>query len=218
MHFSLYHYSPAEYAAYDPMSRVVAQWLIHALRKHFALSTSHNINGIVPVIEHIGSTAIGVSGKGIIDIAMYLSPSIPESARAQSMCQSLENLSHAEKIELLMMALTKLNFVFEHGAKQFDIHRPRLDVTVVSEEKSYKVHCHLLVQGSIEQQKQRYFRQRLLMSPVLRHQYEGLKQQIVGAGITEHLQYGQAKRHFVKSILAELDEHLWSHTTVKAVT
>ena len=47
MHFSPYHYSPAEYTTHDPSSRVVAQWLIGALRSHFSASSERNLNAIV---------------------------------------------------------------------------------------------------------------------------------------------------------------------------
>lgn len=242
MYFSQYHYSPAEYAAYDPSSRAVAQWLIGALRTHLSSSLDRNFNAIVPVMEHIGSTALGVAGKGIVDIALYLSPSLSRASTGpilshsstgpilshSSNCSSLsssstttsfnttlENLSHTDKVALITRELTSLGFVFEHGRGQFKADRPRLDVSVESAGTVYKVHCHLLIQGSIEQQKQRYFRQRLLMSPVLRQQYAHIKQNLISAGITEHQEYGLAKSHFVKSILTELDAHLWSHTKAR---
>lgn len=121
MYFSLYQYSPAQYLAYAPLSRIVAKWLMRALR-------------------------------------------------------------------------------------------PRLDVAVNDGAKTFNVHCHLLVEGSDQQQKQRYFRQRLLMLPALCRRYEYLKQQLVNSGVIEHQHYGQVKSDFVKLTLAELESHLWSHT------
>ena len=233
MHFSPYHYSPAEYTTHDPSSRDVAQWLIGALRSHFSASSDRNLNAIVPVIEHIGSTALEVAGKGIVDIALYLSPSLSRASTSPNLSHSnngssvlssstitsfnttFENLSHTDKVALITKELTSLGFAFEHGRGQFKADRPRLDVSIESANKVYKVHCHLLIQCSIEQQKQRYFRQRLLMSPVLRQQYAHIKQNLISAGITEHQEYGLAKSHFVKSILTELDAHLWSHTKAR---
>ena len=236
MHFSPYHYSPAEFAAYDPSSRPVAQWLIGALRTRLSSSSERNLNAIVPVIEHIGSTALGVAGKGIVDIALYLSPSLSHSNTGPILSRvsnrssvsnlstdisfntKLEDLSHTDKVALITRELTSLGFVFEHGRGQFKADRPRLDVSIKSAGETYKVHCHLLIQGSIEQQKQRYFRQRLLMSPALRAQYALIKHNLITAGITEHQAYGLAKSQFVKSILAELDAHLWRHTTAREVS
>ena len=129
MHFSPYHYSPAEYTTHDPSSRDVAQWLIGALRSHFSASSDRNLNAIVPVIEHIGSTALGVAGKGIVDIALYLSPSLTRlsngpflshasngaslsnSSTYHSFNKTLEHLSHTDKVALITRELAKSHFV-----------------------------------------------------------------------------------------------------------
>jgi len=49
MNFSLYHYSPDEYTAYDPSSRAVAHWVVSVLRTHLRSSSDRNFNAIVPV-------------------------------------------------------------------------------------------------------------------------------------------------------------------------
>ena len=188
MYFTQYSYRPASVEPAHKQQQQIASWVIQQLPTAFRY-------------EHCGSTAIGVPGKGIIDIAC-LYPNVKSDVAAKQ-----------RAVESIIPQLQALGCEWQLAKSMFPAYRPRLDIGVMIESTDrlnpslgnvINVHIHLLEYHSIEHQKQRYFRQRLLCSKALRNQYMRIKADLVEQGITEHQAYGQAKSEFIKTILQEL--------------
>lgn len=149
--------------------------------------------------EHFGSTAIPIAGKGVVDIACLY----PAGDNSISYKQS--------QVDQALLALTAFGCEWHHAKDLFKPHRPRVDIGVLIEHgdalfvneqtAQINVHIHLIEAYSAEHLKQRYFRQRLLLSPALCVQYIQYKAQFIEQGHTEHQVYGEAKGRFVKQVL-----------------
>lgn len=181
MQFVPYQYRPAALHPFHCDYVHLADWVIQQLPQQYRY-------------EHFGSTAIGVQGKGVIDIAcLYNNVAGDISAKQTAVDQALP--------QLLAMGCE-----WQWGKTLFATYRPRLDIAINTAQGAHiNVHIHVIEYRSKEHLQQRYFRQRLLVSPALRAQYAQCKQHIIDQGITEHHAYGKAKSVFVKRILAEME-------------
>lgn len=180
MHFAPYQYQPAALQAVRCDYVTIAQWVMQQLPKHYQY-------------EHFGSTAIGVHGKAVIDIACLY----PNVAGDSSAKQTL--------VDQTVPKLLAMGCEWQWGKTLFSTFRPRLDIAVsTAQGEIINVHIHVIEYHSKEHLQQRYFRQRLLNSPALRQEYMQYKKHILDQGITEHQAYGKAKSAFVKRILAEM--------------
>ena len=181
MQFVSYHYRPAALHPFQCDYVNIAVWVMQQLPKQYRY-------------EHFGSTAIGVQGKGVIDIAC-LYPNV-----AGDMSAKQTAVDHA------LPQLLEIGCEWRWGKALFATYRPRIDIAVNTSAGAHiNVHIHVIEYQSKEHLQQRYFRQRLLVSPALRLQYAQYKQHIIAQGVTEHHAYGKAKSVFVKRILAEME-------------
>lgn len=168
-----------------PKQHLVRQWCISRLREVFAQPYQ---------IEPIGSTVLGIKGKGIIDIVIYYPCPVQDT---------LKNDVKMRLIQPVVEILEASGWEYEYGKKQFPAHRPRYDIGITFDQAHFNVHCHLLPYGGEEMRKQRFFRQRLLQSPALRAEYVVVKETLIADGITDQLAYGRAKSSFIKRVLQE---------------
>ena len=169
-----YETAPAIFAAYDPRTPEVAQLLASALQQRDPRL----------FIEHIGSTAVpGCRGKGIIDLAVTYLEGDLERAKA---------------------ALDDLGFQRQAGRDPWPESRP-MRVALVSAFGAYfQVHAHVIKWNCEEHRGLIAFRDALRSDPKLLSNYEELKQQILTSGITDSLDYSNAKHAFIFTATARL--------------
>ena len=188
MQFTPYQYRLASMEPVTQSYRPIVDWLKMQLPSAYQY-------------EHFGSTAIPIPGKGVVDIACLY----PAGDNSISYKQA--------QVDQAMSALIMLGCEWHHAKHMFKPFRPRVDIGVLLEPSDtmfvdaqhplVNVHIHLIETYSKEHLLQRYFRQRLLLSPALRAQYAQCKAQIIAQGYTEHHEYGDAKGRFVKQVLQD---------------
>ena len=181
MHFAPYQYRPARLHPLHCDYVNIANWVMQQLPVGYRY-------------EHFGSTAIGVQGKRVIDIAC-LYPNVAADFSAKQTA-----------VDQVVPKLLAMGCEWHWGKTLFATYRPRLDIAVsTAQGEKINVHIHVIEYQSKEHLQQRYFRQRLLVSPAWKAQYAEYKQYIIAQGITEHQAYGKAKSAFVKRVLAEME-------------
>lgn len=181
MQFAPYHYRPVALHRVNGEYVKIAQWIMQQLPKPYQY-------------EHFGSTAIGVEGKNVIDIAC-LYPNVAGDINAKQVA-----------VDQAVTKLVAIGCEWCWGKALFATHRPRLDIAVCNAQGDIiNVHIHVIEYYSKEHLQQRYFRQRLLVSPALQAEYVAHKNTIIALGTTDHQAYGKAKSTFVKRVLAEMN-------------
>lgn len=126
-------------------------------------------------VHHIGSTALGIRAKPIIDILV----AVPESVSFLSVVPALHGLG-----------FYWVDYPGNTSRWYFRLGFPR------------KMHVHLVRQGSEEERTHLLFRDRLLASEHLRREYEQLKVGLSNRFAHDRAEYGRAKSVFIESVLA----------------
>jgi GrpB-like predicted nucleotidyltransferase (UPF0157 family) len=166
-----YYSTPAEFHAYDPRVAEVAANLRDAIQ-----TIAEELH-----VEHIGSTSVpGCGGKGVVDLAVLYPAGLLARAKA---------------------ALDELGFQKQGGRDPFPEDRPMRVGCVEHEGRSFRIHAHVIALGSAEHQELLWFREALRASPELRHSYEKAKRAILANGITDPIEYCNAKGTFVTDAL-----------------
>jgi len=166
-----YEDTAAVFIAYDPRAPQIAQLLGQAIEE------------LEPrlVVEHIGSTAIpGCRGKGVIDLAVTYIKGDLEPAKA---------------------ALDTLGFQRQSGRDPWPEARPMRVASVSALGGSFRIHAHVIERDRPEHRELVGFRDALRHDPELRGAYEKTKEQILASGITDSLDYSNAKHAFITATL-----------------
>ena len=130
-------------------------------------------------LEHVGSSAIGVGGKGIIDVLVVSSP---------------------QKYKLVSKKLILLGF-------QKDLVKKTKRKTILFQgaikyrNKKYYIHCHMTNSNSSDYYNMINFRDRLLKSKTLLKEYAKIKNEAIGKGKFENCDYNAHKQPFIRKIL-----------------
>jgi len=131
-------------------------------------------------LEHVGSSAIGVGGKSIIDILVI--------------CSTQKYKFVSRKLTLLgfqkdLVKKTKRKTILFQGAIKY-------------RNKKYYIHCHMTNLNSSDYDNFINFRDRLLKNKKLLHEYAKIKNEAIGKGKFENCDYNAHKQPFIKKILA----------------
>jgi len=171
MKIGIYEPSDAIYSPYDPRSPEVAALLAEAIRERDASIS----------VDHIGSTSIpGCGGKGIIDLAVTYEPGGLESTRD---------------------ALDALGFQRQTGRDPFPETRPMRVGSISALGGNFRIHAHVIERNGEEHRGLIGFRDTLRQGAALRSAYEQRKQQILASGVTDSLDYCEAKGSFITTTL-----------------
>jgi GrpB-like predicted nucleotidyltransferase (UPF0157 family) len=134
--------------------------------------------------EHVGSSAVpGLAGKGTIDLLLPTPP---------------------QRILAVTEALLGLGFQRQSIPQAFPPTRPMLQGVVRHGERSYRVHLHIVPATSPEVEELRGFRDALRADATLRREYETLKRDIVARGLTDSIDFTEAKHDFIVGTLRRL--------------
>jgi GrpB-like predicted nucleotidyltransferase (UPF0157 family) len=160
--------APATCDEYDADAPAVAQLIAEAITSVEA--------GLV--VEHIGSTAVpGCAGKGIVDLMVLYAPGhLPQAKRA----------------------LDALGFQRQSTRDAFPEDRPMRVGAVDVNGRRFRVHAHVIAADGMEASVLRAFRDRLRAEPGLRAAYEQCKRNILANGITDSVDYAEAKTEFIQ--------------------
>lgn len=132
-------------------------------------------------IEHVGSTSVpGCDGKGILDL-MLLIP----AGRLGEACAIVDGMG----------------FQHQSGGKRHPDERPMREGSFAFEGSVFRLHAHLIPEGSAEVDRLRRFRDRLAASPELVAQYVDQKRRLVDARISDRQTYTLGKTAFIQSVL-----------------
>ncbi len=132
--------------------------------------------------EHIGSTAVpGCWGKGIIDLLVTYETGCLRQAKD---------------------TLDRLGFQRQWGPEAFPEIRPMRVGSVEYFGRAYRVHVHVIQDGSPEARDLVRFRDLLRSDAELLRAYEAQKRAILARGITESSEYSRAKGEFIRHVLA----------------
>ena len=139
------------------------------------------INSAIPEtnIEHTGSTAIGISGKNLIDTLLI--------------CKN-NNYRPATT------ALKKLGF-HTSPFKNIPKYRPLLVGSIPYGGKKYQIHVHITSNNSEDHKNIIFFRDYLKTHPTLAKQYDSLKKSVIDEGLVDATEYNEQKAAFITSIL-----------------
>jgi GrpB-like predicted nucleotidyltransferase (UPF0157 family) len=133
------------------------------------------------VVEHIGSTAIaGCAGKGIVDL-MILYP--------------------AGQLERAKALLDELGFQRQTTRDPFPEERPMRTGALKLGDKTFRLHAHVIAADSEEAGSLRRFRDLMRSNAEMRAAYMARKRAIIESGVTDSLDYTNAKSDFIKNIL-----------------
>ena len=172
MKIGIYEPSDAIYSPYDPRSPEVAALLAESIRERDARIS----------VDHIGSTSIpGCGGKGIIDLAVTYEPGGLASTGD---------------------ALDALGFQRQTGRDPFPETRPMRVGSISALGRNFRIHAHVIERNGEEHRGLIGFRDTLRQDATLRVAYEQRKQQILANGVTDSLDYCEAKGSFITTTLA----------------
>jgi len=171
MHILPYISAPAAFHPYDPQVVEVAGLLREAIQK-----VELRLR-----VEHVGSTAVpGCGGKGVIDLAVLYPDGLLARARD---------------------VLDALGFQKQGGGEPWPEDRPMRVGSVAHRGRTYRIHAHVIVLDSPEHGELVWFRDTLRRQPALLRQYEAQKRAILQSGITDSLDYCNAKGNFIINAL-----------------
>jgi len=167
-----YTHRPAEYLPYDHESPRVAESLARMI-----LAADATLR-----VEHVGSTAVpGCWGKGVVDLILLY---------------PLGRLVEAREI------LDRLGFQPQSGPEAFPQSRPLRVAAVEHLGRDYRVHVHVLEDGSAEAADLVKFRDLLRRNVGLRRAYEMEKRVTLSRDVSKSTQYAKAKAKFIRTALA----------------
>ncbi|HEY2148293.1 MAG TPA: GrpB family protein [Pirellulales bacterium] len=173
-----YEHAAPVFADYDPRAPKIAQLLIDAIQQREPRVA----------VEHIGSTAVpGCRGKGVIDLAVTYTAGGLEPAKA---------------------ALDTLGFQKQSGRDPWPETRPMRVGSVAALGGAFQIHAHVIEHDSAEHRELFGFRDMLRHDAELLNAYERTKDQILARGITDSLDYSNAKGSFIAAIVSRLRQPL----------
>jgi GrpB-like predicted nucleotidyltransferase (UPF0157 family) len=178
--FDIGQYQPAAAVCedYDPRAPQIAQFLIDAIEQRDPRIA----------VEHIGSTAIpACRGKGVIDLAVTYASGDLEPAK---------------------QALDALGFQKQSGRDPWPETRPMGVASVSALGGRFQVHAHVIERDGAEHRELLGFRDALRRDAELLNAYERTKEQILASGITDSLDYSNAKHSFITGIVSRLRQPL----------
>ncbi|HEY7219066.1 MAG TPA: GrpB family protein [Candidatus Binatia bacterium] len=171
MTIGVYMPTGVEYLPYNSVSRRVAKSIAGMI-----VGSNEHLQ-----VEHIGSTAVpGCWGKGIIDLLVSYAPGWLASARE---------------------TLDRLGFQRQSGPEPFPESRPMRVGSVEFLGRNYRLHAHVIEEGSAEALNLVRFRDLLRQNDLLRRAYEAEKRAILARGITQGSEYSKAKGDFIRYAL-----------------
>jgi len=133
-------------------------------------------------VEHIGSTSVpGCAGKGVVDLMVLYPPGKLEQAKA---------------------LLDAIGFQRQRTRDPFPEERPMRTGAIKHDNKTFRLHAHVIAADSDEAAGLRRFRDLLRADAPVRADYIALKQAIIESGVTDTLDYSNAKDEFIKGILS----------------
>lgn len=133
------------------------------------------------VIEHVGSTSVpGCEGKGILDL-MLLVP-----------------VGHLNEVCAIV---DDMGFQHQSGGIRHPDSRPMREGSFTFEGSVFRLHVHLVPEGSAEADMLRKFRDRLAANPELVALYVEQKRRLVDAQILDRSAYTSGKKAFIESVL-----------------
>jgi len=166
-----YESRPVVCPEYDPRVAAVA-------RQIAGLICDHLPEGCV---EHVGSTAVpGCAGKGIVDLMIPVSD---------------------EETQSVKTLLDRLGFQYQTNRDPFPQDRPMLVGAWNYEGETFLLHVHVIPDDSPEVEEMRFFRTCLRADPELLKLYVARKREIVAGGMTDSIDYCEAKGKFIKDVL-----------------
>jgi len=171
-----YFQSPAACHDYNPHAPAVARHLASMITSRLGTLT----------VEHIGSTSVpGCAGKGVIDLMLLYPVGQLEEARC---------------------ALADLGFQRQSTRDPFPEDRPMRTGSVQYQGQIFRIHVHVIAENSSEVEVLRAFRDRLRADAGLVAAYVARKQAIIASGITDSVEYSEAKGPFVQKALTASEE------------
>jgi GrpB-like predicted nucleotidyltransferase (UPF0157 family) len=133
------------------------------------------------VIEHVGSTSVpGCEGKGILDL-MLLIP-----------------VGHLNEV---CAVVDGMGFQHQSGGIKHPDNRPMREGSFTFDGSVFRLHVHLVPEGSADADMLRTFRDRLTANPELVALYVEQKRRLVDAQISDRSTYTQGKKAFIESVL-----------------
>ncbi|HYL34288.1 MAG TPA: GrpB family protein [Bryobacteraceae bacterium] len=170
----MYEHGPAAFRDYDPVFAEVAALLIHAIEER-----NPRLH-----VDHIGSTSVPeCRGKGVIDLAVTYRAGGLEEAKA---------------------ALDTLGFQRQGGRDPWPEDRPMRVAGLAAFGAIFQVHAHVIPFEGREHGELVGLRDALRRDPRLRRAYEDEKQRILNNGITDSVDYSNAKHSLIASMLARI--------------
>lgn len=167
-----YESRPAECREYDPRAAVVAGQIATLIASHLPHVQ----------VEHVGSTAVpGCAGKGIVDLM------IP--------CRDGQQLTTVRE------CLHKLGFQQQESRDPFPEDRPMRVGSWDHQGERFLLHVHVIPADSPEVDDLRFFRACLRADPGLLESYVARKREIIASGVTDSLDYCNAKGEFIQEVL-----------------
>lgn len=171
---TLYEDRPAAFDAYDPRYAQIGALLAHAVQERNAQLK----------VDHIGSTAVPeCRGKGVVDLAVTYLEGDLEAARE---------------------ALDSLGFQRQTGREPWPETRPMRVACVLAFGGAFRIHAHVIERDGDEHRELLALRNALRQDAQLRRAYENVKKSIVQSGVTDSLDYSNAKNSFIVSALAQI--------------
>jgi GrpB-like predicted nucleotidyltransferase (UPF0157 family) len=160
---------------YDPRVVEVAQRVIALVREQLTAVS----------IEHIGSTAVpGCAGKGYVDLmAVYHDP---------------------DELAAIKAVLERLGFQRQRGRTPWPEDRPMRLGALAHDGATFLLHFHVIFADSPEVATQRAFRDGLRADPALVSAYVANKRAVIASGITDGIDYSQAKGDFIESAMDQI--------------
>jgi GrpB-like predicted nucleotidyltransferase (UPF0157 family) len=132
-------------------------------------------------IEHVGSTAVrGCHGKGILDLMLL----IPDGHLSE-VCAIVDGMG----------------FQHQSGGKKHPDSRPMREGSFTFDGSVFRLHVHLIPEGSAEVDRLRKFRDRLTANPELVALYVEQKRRLIDAQISDRSTYTLGKKAFIESVL-----------------
>ena len=166
-----YEDAPAACHDYDPRAPRVAAALSAALLRERPGLT----------IEHIGSTAVsGCAGKGIVDLLVLYPPGA---------------------LDEVVTRLDGLGFQPQTSGNPFPQERPMRRGTFPFEGARFRIHAHVVREGSPEAAALVRFRDALRADPRLRDEYVAGKRALIESGVTDTAAYSNAKGGFIRNAI-----------------
>jgi GrpB-like predicted nucleotidyltransferase (UPF0157 family) len=132
-------------------------------------------------VEHIGSTAVaGCAGKGVVDLLILYPTGLLDEAKH---------------------VLAELGFQPQSNRDPFPESRPMRVGSLEHQGAVFLIHAHVVADGCEEAGELIGFRDLLRSRPDLTAAYVARKREILASGITDPVDYCEAKGPFVRSLI-----------------